>query len=161
MAPSKAIKDAILGEVVVLIDEAHAEACAKRNNTYRINDCIITEQPKEFPWINRNVINFFEKVSHTTSAIKHVNPPLLAITKIIISNNSSGTLLSDLSGSGAIGLSDSLSMPKDAFDISSANRSAPQASSIEITQEEIVSSPKLSKRSTKGGRPKGTTNKQK
>ena len=125
MAPLKAIKDAILGEVVVLIDEAHAEACTEGNTTYGINDHIIKEQQKDFPWINRNLINYFKKVS-CTAAIKHVNPPLLPITKITISNNNSlGTLLSDLSGSGAIGLSDSLSMSNDAPDISSVNRNAP------------------------------------
>ena len=69
MAPSKAIKDAILGDVVVLIDEAHAEACAKGNSTYGIT--MIKEQQQDFPWINRNVIDYFKKVSHTT-AIKHV-----------------------------------------------------------------------------------------
>ena len=70
-APLKAIKHAILGDVVVLIDEAHAEVCAKGNSTYGVT--MIKEQQQDFPWINRNVIDYFKKVSHTT-AIKHVNP---------------------------------------------------------------------------------------
>ena len=84
MAPSKAIKDDILGDVVVLIDEAHAEACAKGNSTYGINNHMIKEQQKDFLWINRNVINYFKKDSRTT-AIKHVNlPPLQKLTTRLI-----------------------------------------------------------------------------
>ena len=52
-------------------------------------------------------------------------------------------------------------MPNDAPKISSVDRNSPQASSIKITQEETISSPKPSKKSTKGGRPKRTTNEQK
>ena len=40
----QAIKDAILGQVVALMDEAGAKACAMWSSTYGINDRIIKEQ---------------------------------------------------------------------------------------------------------------------
>ena len=59
-------------------------------------------------------------------------------------------------------MSESLSVPNDAHDISSANRNASLATNNEIAQDnETISLLKASNKSTKGGRPKGTTNEQK
>ena len=79
MVPSQAIKDAILGQVVTLIDKARAKAWATRSSTYGINDRIIKDQQQDFPWINRNIIDYFRKVT--------ANRPL-PINTIIVNNNS-------------------------------------------------------------------------
>ena len=57
---------------------------------------------------------------------------------------------------------ESISMPNDVHDVSSANRNASLAANNKITQDnETISLLKASNKSTKGGRPKGTTNEQK
>jgi len=59
--PSKQYKELILQQVVKEIKEESARAQA--TSSYGVSARVIRERQKDFPWINRNMVNYFIKVS--------------------------------------------------------------------------------------------------
>jgi len=163
--PGKKYKNAILAEIAREIKDATLKA----NNSYGIQQRIIEQRKTDFPWLNKNNIDYFRRANLPANNIIVVKQPTV-ISDLLGTRNEVSKDMSSSTNSDALLPINTNPSQKDISSLitssnnpsSSTNNNSSLINLTTIHPSNALSSSNYNNQSllmtnSKGGRPKGTT----